>query len=123
MAQKLAPILRWLKHAFAVEQGPCIPTESQQLLIDRVSAAIVSRGLAAPAIIALETCRPLGYLGSQALHFFAPFLTAFGDNHAYHDFTTFLERPGAIEVLLHRIEELERQRTSEPPHSPGATPS
>jgi hypothetical protein len=101
--------LSWLKHAFAVETSSVAePTPAQRAVVERLCQIVVSRGMAAPALLFLESARPLGYLGSQALHFFAPVISALGDAGAARELATFLEHRGAIDYLCQRIEALAR---------------
>ncbi|HEY2251320.1 MAG TPA: hypothetical protein VGH74_09680 [Planctomycetaceae bacterium] len=99
----------WLKHAFAVEpEGPVEPTETQRAVVDRLCRQVVSRGLATPALIFLESVRPLNYVSSQTLHFFAPVLSAVADAHACGELAAFLEHRGSVDYLCRRIEELSK---------------
>jgi len=99
----------WLKHAFAVEPpGPVEPTAAQRDVVDRVCRQIVARDLATPALIFLESVRPLNYVSSQALHFFAPVLSAVADPAAYRELADFLEHRGSVDYLCRRIEELSK---------------
>lgn len=103
--------MQWLKHAFAVDPpGAAEPTPEQAAVIDRVCREVVRRGLATPALLSLETCRPLNYLGSQALHFFAPVVSALTDARGYHLFAEFLENRGSVDYLCRRIEEIEASK-------------
>ena len=43
---------------------------------ERLARRIVARGLATPAIFALESMKPLSFLGSQFLVFVQPFYSA-----------------------------------------------
>ena len=100
----------WLKHAFAVEPaGPVQPTDAQRAVIDRVCRAVVARGLATPALIFLESVRPLNYVSSQTLHFFQPVLSVVADQAACRDLADFLEHRGSVDYLCQRIEELSAQ--------------
>ena len=105
--------MEWLKHAFAVEPpGPVEPTEEQRPVVERVCGEVVRRGLTTPAIMALEMSRPLNFVGSQALHFFSPIISALTDAQGHKQFAEFLEHRGSIEYLCRRIEELEAERRS-----------
>ena len=42
-------------------------------LIEKIAAFLVKRKMAAPAIMTIESLRPLARLGSQILYFLAPF--------------------------------------------------
>lgn len=101
-------MMRWLKHAFAVEKpGPVQPTPEQQSAVDAVCRQIVKRHLTTPTLAFLELSRPLNYIGSQAMHFFAPFLSVLTESQGHRHFAAFLEHRGSIEYLCQRIEELE----------------
>ena len=101
-------MMRWLKHAFAVDPpGPVEPTPEQQAAIDAVCRQVVKRHLTTPSLLFLEMSRPLNYVGSQAMHFFAPFLSVLTQRQGHRHFAAFLEHRGSIEYLCRRIEELE----------------
>jgi len=99
---------KWLRHAFAIEPpGPAEPTPAERAIVERVCAEVVRRRMTAPALLFLESCRPLNFVGGQALQFFAPLLSAitYGENPTR--FAAFLERRGSIEYLCRRIQELD----------------
>jgi hypothetical protein len=97
----------WLKHAFAIEpEGPVEPTEAQKLVVDRLCQQVVVRGLSAPALVFLESVRPLNYVTSQTLQFFAPIISTVADPNACRDLAEFLEHRGSVDYLCRRIEEL-----------------
>ena len=101
--------LDWLKHAFAIEPaGSVEPTEAQKVVVDRRCRQVVARGLATPALVFLESVRPLNYVTSQTLQFFAPVLSAVADPQACHDLADFLEHRGSIDYLCRRLEELSK---------------
>lgn len=99
----------WLKHAFAIEPAAAVePTAAQRDVVDRVCRQVVARGLATPALIFLESVRPLNYVSSQTLHFFQPVLSAVADAQACRELADFLEHRGSVDYLCRRIEELSR---------------
>ena len=65
---------------------------------ERLARGIVARGLATPAIFALESCKPLSFLGSQLLVFVQPFYSA-------PDWIDVLEDRERVERLICAIEE------------------
>lgn len=100
--------MRWLKHAFAVDpDGPAEATDAERAVAARLCREIVRRRMATPALMFLEMCRPLNYLGSQAMHFFAPVATTLFNAHGYRTFARFLERRGSIDYLCREIEAME----------------
>ena len=73
-AEKLAQLRAGLRHAFAVQpEAKPLAVEDVQLL-ERIAETIVSRGMAAPATVFLESMGPMNFLGSQALHFITPII-------------------------------------------------
>ena len=58
-----------------------------------------------PAILFLESVKPLSFVGSQALYFFEPIVRALFTVPEYERFAVLLERRENIEVLLVKIEE------------------
>lgn len=105
--------LDWLKHAFAIEpEGPVEPTEGQRAVIERMCREVVARRMTTPALVFLETVRPLNYVSSQVLQFFNPVLTLVASPSACRDLAEFLEHRGSIDCLCRRIEELERVERS-----------
>ncbi len=107
----------WLKHAFAVEpEGAVEPTAAQKAVVDRLCRQVVARGLVAPALVFLESVRPLNYVTSQTLLFFEPVLSALADPAACRDLADFLEHRGSVDYLCRRMEKL--SKNADPAASP-----
>ncbi|MEZ6056042.1 MAG: hypothetical protein R3C01_04990 [Planctomycetaceae bacterium] len=101
--------MNWLKHAFGMEpEGAATPTAEQQVVIEKLAAEVVRRRMTTPALAFLEMSRPLSFLGSQALHFFAPILSALTVSDGHRHFAEFMERRGAIDTLCREIERQEQ---------------
>ncbi len=80
-------IKQWLAHAFAVERPEDFaPTDEQQQIADRICREIIRRDMVTLAIVALETCRPLNYVGSQAIHFSRHFCRSWS-NRSHNKFS------------------------------------
>jgi len=93
--------------------------EKEKQLIDKIAGTIVKRQMEAPAILFLETVKPLSFLSSQlALFTVSPFLTLFGEyqQDGYNVINLF-EKPGNVERLIVTIESLskEKQGTEQKP--------
>ncbi len=102
--------MNWLKHAFAIEpEGPAQPNEAERQLAEHLCQAVVRRGLTTPALLLLETFRPLNYLAAQSMHFLGPIAQAVFDAEGYRRLAGFLERRGAVDYLCRRLEELEAE--------------
>ena len=66
-----------LKHAFAIgKSNPFSPNKKEEAVVEKVCNEIVKRHVTLPAIVMLETFRPLNYLGSQLMHFFHPIISS-----------------------------------------------
>ncbi len=57
-----------------------------------------------PAILTLESVKPLSFVGSQALYFFEPMVRAFVSVPDYERFAALVERRDTLETLLVKIE-------------------
>jgi len=69
--------------------------------------------LTAPAVLFLESAKPLSFLGNQALVFFQPIVQTVFNFRTYDEITELLEDRENVEVLLKKIEELEAERLLE----------
>ncbi len=81
-----------------------IPEPEQRALLEKVATWIVRRGLTAPAIIFLETGKPLNFLGSQLLIGFSPFIQAIFKGDEYQKFALIIEKDANVELLIELIE-------------------
>jgi hypothetical protein len=84
-------------------EAPALAAEDLALL-ERVAARVVELHLEVPAILTLESVRPLSFVASQAMIFFQPMVQAllrFGD---YQRFAVLAERRDALEALSALIE-------------------
>jgi len=61
--------------------------------------------MAVPAILFLESVKPLSFLGSQTLYFFEPMVRALFTVPEYERFAALLERRESVEALLVKIED------------------
>ena len=84
-----------------------IPEEEQHDLLEKLAQWIVRRNLTTPAILFLETGKPLNFLGSQLLIAFSPFVQAFFKGEKYHKLALILEKDENVELLLQLIEQSE----------------
>lgn len=84
-----------------------IPEEEQHALLEKLAQWIVRRNLTTPAVLFLETGKPLNFLGSQLLIAFSPFVQAFFKGEQYHKIALILEKDENVELLLQLIEQAE----------------
>ena len=86
-----------------------IPQEEQQVLLEKVARQIVKRRLTVPAILFLEICKPLNFLGSQILITFNPFVQSIFNTPEYQKFALIIEKDANVELLMRLIENLDRE--------------
>ncbi len=83
-------------------------SEEQSDLLLRLASKIVKGGWTVPAILFLESVKPLNYIGSQTMVFFEPFAQAiFRNIKDYNTFRVMMEKRDNVERLLQKIEELD----------------
>ena len=80
-------------------------TPEDEALLERLATRVVAMRMTVPAILFLESSKPLSFLGSQALYFFEPMVRAFFSVPEYERFAQLLERRETMEALLVKIEE------------------
>jgi hypothetical protein len=82
--------------------------EDDQLLLE-LAVKIDRRNLTAPAVLWLESLRPVSFLGSQAMHFLNPFVQMVFDTEKFKRLAEILEEREHLERLLCHIEALAGQ--------------
>jgi hypothetical protein len=82
----------------------------REALMDRFAAAVVERRMAAPAILFLESVKPVSFLGNQALVFFQPIVQSLFEVRSYDKIVAILEDRQNLEYILKKIEELEAEQ-------------
>jgi hypothetical protein len=85
------------------EATPPIP-EEENAVLEKVAVKVVQWRMALPAIIFLESVKPLNYIGAQTMVFFEPVVQSLFNFKDYETFRVALERRENIENLLQKIE-------------------
>jgi hypothetical protein len=110
------PPSRWrrfkaaLRRAFSVEPEPLTPEE--QALLEKIAAKIRARGLETPAVLFLESVRPLNMVGAQVMIGLQPFVELAANPADYERLTQALEKRPSIDILIRLLEK--------PPSQPDA---
>ena len=84
-----------------------IPQDEQRELLEKIAMQVVKRRLTAPAILFLEMCKPLNFLGSQVLIALNPFVQAVFNTAEYQKFALIIEKDANVELLIRLIEEFD----------------
>ena len=89
------------------------PLPEHKEVMDRFARKIIDWRMTAPAILFLESAKPLTFLGNQALVFFQPMVQAIFNFKTYDEVVEILEDRDNLEYLLSRLEQLEAERARE----------
>ena len=107
-----------LRHAFAVEPpGPASLSEAEAAVVGRIADEVVRRGMVVPALLALESFRPLNAIGANAMHALTPFVSVVRDPASFATLAALLERRGSVEAICLVIEA--RAKAGNQPQSGG----
>ena len=79
-------------------------------LIEKIAKKVVDWRLTAPAIVVLESSKPISFVASQVLVFFDPIVKSFFNIRDYERFYTMIEDRENLERLIMAIEEEENRR-------------
>lgn len=91
------------------------PTEEQKKeILEKIAHLIVEKEMEAPAIMFLETIKPLSFMGSQLTLFtLAPFLAMLGEHEEKgYNLIRLFEKEENVEYVLQRIETLSKEKRS-----------
>ena len=82
-------------------------TPEQQEVLHKIAQKVVRWKMSVPAILFLESVKPLNYIGSQMMVFFEPFVQTVFSWKDYDQFRIIMEERENVERLLQKIEELD----------------
>lgn len=85
------------------DKSPLNPEEDA--VLEKLAKKTVHRGMAVPAILFLESVKPLNFIGSQVMIFFEPVVQSLFNFRDYDTVRGALEKRQTIEILLLKIEE------------------
>lgn len=97
------------KDAFALHPEGDKPklSEKQAALLDKLAKKVIEYRMTVPAIMFLETVKPLSYIGSQTMVFFEPMVKAVFNVAEYDEIRILMEDRRNVEELLVRIEKFD----------------
>ncbi len=94
----------WLRHAFSMDPFYEPLSADEVALLERIADFVVKRNMTVPAVLLLETSRPMNYLGSQVMAFFEPIIKIVFQGEDYTKLRLILARRPSIEHLMSLIE-------------------
>jgi len=89
-------------------------------LLDRLAVRLVALRLETPAILALESARPLSFVAGQAMVFLEPIVQSLFRLPEYRRLAALVERRECLSVLVDRIEFRAAERGAAPPSAKGS---
>ena len=104
----------WFKSRKPAEAAPLTEAEQTQKLAEaelmrRLAAKVVEWQMTVPAILFLESVKPLNYIGAQAMVFFEPIVQTVFNLKDYDTLRIMMEKRENVELLLLKIEELDAE--------------
>ena len=80
-------------------------SEDDRALFAKMGDWLAQRRLETPAILFLESVRPMSFVGAQAMHFLEPFARAVFNGTDYQRLARLLEQRSNLELLGRAIED------------------
>jgi hypothetical protein len=99
----------WFESQASARNEPEPLTDKEAAIMHKIAAKFVEWKMTVPAILFLESVKPLNYIGAQAMVFFEPFVQALFNIAEYDTFREMMERRENVERLLQKIEELDAE--------------
>jgi protein transport protein SEC61 subunit gamma-like protein len=93
-----------LKHAFTIPEDKPLSQQEQRWL-ELIAERVVKRRLAAPAILLLQSAKPMNFVASQLLVFFKPVISVVFPPGKCDEVAELISRRQSAEALLRMIEE------------------
>jgi hypothetical protein len=104
----------------ASEPAPYAPED--MALLERVAARVVELRLDVPAVLMLESVRPLSFVAGQAMLFFQPMVQALLRFDDYRRLAALLERRESLDLLSSLIERRAEAAARRAPAPPAGKP-
>lgn len=103
--------MSWLKKAFAIEEKGSTLTSKQEEILEKLAKKVAKWQMDVPAIMFLETIKPLSFIGSQVLVFLDPIVKSVFNSSDYDEYTKLMEDRRNVELLIRKIEDLSSSST------------
>jgi len=99
----------WFRKAFTIEEKGSTLTSKQEELLDKLARKVTRWQMGVPAIMFLETIKPLSFIGSQVLVFLDPLVKSIFNPSDYDEYTKLMEDRRNVELLIGKIEGMSSQ--------------
>ncbi len=101
----------WLRKAFTIEEKGSTLTSKQEIILDKLARKVARWQMGVPAIMFLETIKPLSFIGSQVLVFLDPLVKSIFNLSEYNEYIKLMEDRKNVELLIGKIEDISSQST------------
>jgi hypothetical protein len=95
---------------YGIDLDTPLPTEEMEALVDSIAKRVVNMGLETPAVLFLETHKPLSFIASQGLLVAMPFFAPIVGAQRMADFSKLLKNRENIDLLIDRIEYISAEK-------------
>ena len=79
-----------------------------KVFLTKMAEEVIARRLTTPSIFFLEMMKPLNFVGSQAMIFFGPIISAFVKTDGYYRAAELFEQHSSVEFLICELERLSK---------------
>jgi len=106
----VSALIEKLRHAFALGENPAGADRPLPQALARLAVQIVDRGMETPAIILVDSMRPLSFLAGQTMQSVWPLIKMAGRFDDYLEVAEALEDRQMIERFVSELERLARKK-------------
>jgi hypothetical protein len=93
----------------APREGGAGLAAEDRVLLERLARWLVERRLGVPAVLFIESAKPLSFVGSQAMYFFEPMVKAFLSGKDYTRVAQLMEDRVNVDEFLRIVEDQEEK--------------
>jgi hypothetical protein len=84
-------------------------TPEQEEVLDKVAKKVVQKRMTVPAIVFIESVKPLNFIGAQVMVFFEPIVQSLFEFKSYNIFREAIENRDNVELLMQKIEKYDAE--------------
>lgn len=84
-------------------------TPEQDAVLEKVAKKVVEKRMTVPALMFIESVKPLNFIGSQVMVFFEPIVQTIFDFKGYTTFREAIEDRANVEILMQKIEKFDAE--------------
>lgn len=97
-----------IKYAFTSSPAENILSSEDKMLLEKIAQKIIARKMTTPALLLLESIKPVNFIGSQIMIALKPIIELFAQTNDYERVVHLLGKRQSLEVLIRLIEKVEK---------------